>query len=121
VTASNRSAHAADRVAVDRKVTSVCGPERIGEFWSYPAEPPLAELLIDCEEDRTLRAVLRRDAERGRPLGSVLGTPRPRLHCLALASARRRVKNGLARAVRHPRRVAAALGCASLGCGLSME
>ena len=34
--------------------------ERIGEFWSYPAEPHLAELLIDCEENRTLRAVLAR-------------------------------------------------------------
>ena len=27
--------------------------ERIGEFWSYPQTPTLAELLIDCEEDRT--------------------------------------------------------------------
>jgi hypothetical protein len=27
--------------------------DRIGEFWSYPES-----LLIDCEEDRTLRAVL---------------------------------------------------------------
>ena len=32
--------------------------ERIGEFWSYPQSRSLAELLIDCEEDRTLRAVL---------------------------------------------------------------
>jgi hypothetical protein len=32
--------------------------ERIGEFWSYPESRPFAELLIDCEEDRTLRAVL---------------------------------------------------------------
>jgi hypothetical protein len=41
--------------------------ERSGEFWSYPqnrtfAVTPknrtLAELLNDCEEDRTLRAVL---------------------------------------------------------------
>ena len=30
---------------------------RIGEFWSYPQSRTL-ELLIDCEEDRTLRAVL---------------------------------------------------------------
>jgi hypothetical protein len=32
--------------------------ERIGEFWSYPQSRAFAELLIDCEEDRTLRAVL---------------------------------------------------------------
>jgi hypothetical protein len=30
----------------------------IGEFWSYPENRTFAELLIDCEEDRTLRAVL---------------------------------------------------------------
>ena len=32
--------------------------ERIGEFWSYSQSRTFAELLIDCEEDRTLRAVL---------------------------------------------------------------
>ena len=32
--------------------------ERIGQFWSYPQSRAFAELLIDCEEDRTLRAVL---------------------------------------------------------------
>jgi hypothetical protein len=32
--------------------------ERTGEFWSYPRSRAFAELLIDCEEDRTLRAVL---------------------------------------------------------------
>jgi hypothetical protein len=32
--------------------------DRIGEFWSYPKTRRFAELLIDCEEDRTLRAVL---------------------------------------------------------------
>lgn len=32
--------------------------ERIGEFWSYPQSRTFAELLIDCEEDRTLRTVL---------------------------------------------------------------
>ena len=31
---------------------------RIGEFWSYQSSRASAELLIDCEEDRTLRAVL---------------------------------------------------------------
>jgi hypothetical protein len=31
--------------------------ERIGEFWGYPESRVFAELLIDCEEDRTLRAV----------------------------------------------------------------
>jgi hypothetical protein len=30
----------------------------MGEFWSYPQSRTFAELLIDCEEDRTLRAVL---------------------------------------------------------------
>ena len=32
--------------------------ERIGEFWGHPESRAIAELLIDCEEDRTLRAVL---------------------------------------------------------------
>jgi hypothetical protein len=32
--------------------------DRIGEFWGYPKSRAFAELLIDCEEDRTLRAVL---------------------------------------------------------------
>jgi hypothetical protein len=32
--------------------------DRIGEFWSYPQSRAFAELLIDCEEDGTLRAVL---------------------------------------------------------------
>jgi hypothetical protein len=32
--------------------------ERIGEFWSYPQGRTFAELLISCEEDRTLRVVL---------------------------------------------------------------
>jgi hypothetical protein len=33
-------------------------PDRIGEFWSYPQSRTFVELLIDFEEDRTLRAVL---------------------------------------------------------------
>jgi hypothetical protein len=32
--------------------------DRIGEFWGNPKTRAFAELLIDCEEDRTLRAVL---------------------------------------------------------------
>jgi hypothetical protein len=32
--------------------------DRIGEFWGYPQSRAFAELLVDCEEDRTLRAVL---------------------------------------------------------------
>ncbi|HET6665911.1 MAG TPA: hypothetical protein VFG98_01385, partial [Intrasporangium sp.] len=32
--------------------------ERIGDFWANPKTRTFAELLIDCEEDRTLRAVL---------------------------------------------------------------
>jgi hypothetical protein len=30
----------------------------IGESWSFPQSRGFAELLIECEEDRTLRAVL---------------------------------------------------------------
>ena len=32
--------------------------DRIGEFWGSPRRRTFAELLIDCEEDRLLRAVL---------------------------------------------------------------
>ena len=32
--------------------------DRIGEFWGYPESRAFAELLIDSEDDRTLRAVL---------------------------------------------------------------
>ncbi|MET1011043.1 MAG: hypothetical protein ABWY83_01560 [Actinomycetota bacterium] len=43
--------------------------DRIGEFWSYPQSRTFAELLIDGEEDRVLRAVLvgmLREADRPR-------------------------------------------------------
>jgi hypothetical protein len=32
--------------------------DRIGEFWGYPESRAFAEPLIDCEEDRTLQAML---------------------------------------------------------------
>jgi hypothetical protein len=32
--------------------------DRIGAFWGHPESRAFAELLIDCEEDRVLRAVL---------------------------------------------------------------
>jgi hypothetical protein len=41
--------------------------DRIGEFWRNPKTRTFAELLVDCEEDRVLRAVLvgmLREAER---------------------------------------------------------
>ena len=40
--------------------------DRIGEFWSYPESRTFAELLIDCEEDRTLRAGARRGVAQAR-------------------------------------------------------
>jgi hypothetical protein len=32
--------------------------DRIGEFWGNPETRTFGELLIDCEENRTLRAVM---------------------------------------------------------------
>ena len=43
--------------------------DRIREFWSYPQSRAFAELLIDCDEDRRLRAVrvrMRREGEKPR-------------------------------------------------------
>ena len=34
------------------------GADMIGSYWGNPKTRTFAELLIDCEEDRTLRAVL---------------------------------------------------------------
>ena len=53
--------------------------DRIGEFWGNPKTRTFAELLIDCEEDRTLRAVLdtvhlgqpKNSSIKGRPAGSL--------------------------------------------------
>ena len=33
-------------------------PDSTAPFWGYPESRTFAELLTDCEEDRTLRAVL---------------------------------------------------------------
>jgi hypothetical protein len=44
--------------------------DRIGEFWGYSESRAFAQLLIDCEEDRTLRPVLvamLREADRSSP------------------------------------------------------
>ncbi|HET7309316.1 MAG TPA: hypothetical protein VFJ54_04230 [Actinomycetota bacterium] len=46
--------------------------DRIGDFWGYPESRAFAELLIDREEDRTLRRVLvgtLREADRSSPGG----------------------------------------------------
>ena len=42
--------------------------DRIGEFWGYLESRAFAELLIDCEEDRTLPGGAGRDAAGGRAL-----------------------------------------------------
>ncbi len=46
------------QVHVDGGRRSLERADRIGEFWGNPKTRTFAELLIDCEGDRTLRAVL---------------------------------------------------------------
>ena len=46
--------------------------DRIGEFWSSPKTRAFAELLIDCEEDRGLRAAGRHAAGRLTPVGTTI-------------------------------------------------
>jgi hypothetical protein len=56
--------------------------DRIGEFWGNPKTRTFAELLIDCEEDRALRAVLvgmLREAERGNR--AIAATPTAWIRC----------------------------------------
>jgi hypothetical protein len=53
-------------LCVDPSAEELDRADRIGEFWGNPKTRTLAELLIDCEEDRTLRRA-GRDAPRARP------------------------------------------------------
>ena len=55
--------------------------DRIGEFWGNPTKRTFAELLIDCEEDRVLRAALvgmLREADRqsSNRVAGRIGSPR---------------------------------------------
>jgi hypothetical protein len=40
------------------RARSLAQADAIGSYWGHPESRAFAELLIDCEEDRTLRAVL---------------------------------------------------------------
>ena len=52
--------------------------DRIGEFRGYPQSRAFAKLLIDCEEDRTLRAVPVGMLRGGQPRTGLSHGPHPR-------------------------------------------
>ena len=63
MTVSDMSASPRRRLAAEELLHVLMLPDleradRIGEYWGYPESRAFAELLIDCEEDRVLRAVL---------------------------------------------------------------
>jgi hypothetical protein len=60
--------------------------DRIGEFWGNPKTRTFAELLIDCEEDRALRAVIVGMVREGRTESGL--TRRPSGETLAPSNAR---------------------------------
>jgi hypothetical protein len=57
-TNSNADSRSASTRSVPLPLPDFDRADRIGEFWRNPKTRTFAELLIDCEEDRTLRAVL---------------------------------------------------------------
>jgi hypothetical protein len=66
--------------------------DAIGSYWGNPKTRSFAELLIDCEEDRTLLGGAGPDVARGRALGiAKWSRPRPRSH-LQTSSGRRSLR-----------------------------